>query len=575
MDRKSRARYARRWKYALLPCTLLCFMYGLWGSMEVFTGNAGNFRFTYFEALLPLLGITLAASLALTSLVSLLRRRWFTLTISVILVFSLCSYIQNMFLNLDLGLLDGEKVDWAAYRAHGVKNLLIWAGIMIAGVTALMLLKKRARRAVRAISAVLLAVQVISFGVVSAQHLASDAHSARDTTYVLTGNQQYDISAEGNVIVFMLDYFSNDYIYAVAKKYPEALEALHDFTYYSNCDSTYIGTFPSVVHMLTGNAFDNTIPIDAWFRQSWEGDTSHYFYGKLRELGYKFNFFDSNNDYFGIQYAEPYVDNLRKITRADYTVRYDRLVRCMTGLAAYRYLPHALKALVEPDMFSFYSAVPLDGGEVETCLNRNAFYNRLVRDGLHKVENDGKYFIIEFLKGTHPPYHLDAQGLPAENPTLEETAAGYLTIFAEYLQALKRQGMYDSSTIILTSDHGDKENSMQEMYFIKEAGVRRDQMAVSTAPITHKEMLGTLLVNMGAETDLPSIYDFTDGQKRERTVMRNYIDPKYPSVPKYQSTAQGTHTVMYSYTYTGDRRDLRKQFRRGPTEILPLTESFN
>ena len=80
---------------------------------------------------------------------------------------------------------------------------------------------------------------------------------------------------------------------------------------------------------------------------------------------------------------------------------------------------------------------------------------------------------------------------------------------------------------------------------------------------------------MGAETDLPSIYDFSEGEMRERTVMRNYIDPKYPAVPKYHSTAQGTHTVMYAYTYTGDRRDLRKQFRRGPTDILPLTESFN
>ena len=32
---------------------------------------------------------------------------------------------------------------------------------------------------------------------------------------------------------------------------------------------------------------------------------------------------------------------------------------------------------------------------------------------------------------------------------------------------------------------------------------------------------------------------------------------------------------MYAYTYTGDRKDLRKQIRRGPTKILPLTESFN
>ena len=375
--------------------------------------------------------------------------------------------------------------------------------------------------------------------------------------------------------MFLLDYYSNDYIDAALRQYPDMLEPLHDFTYYDNCDPVYIGTFPSVVHMLTGNAFDNTITIDEWFRQSWEGETARSFYRQITELGYKFNFFDSNNDYFGIRYAEPYVENLHKLTHSDYTVRYGRLARVMAQLAAYRYAPHALKQYLKPDTFSFYSAVPLNGGEVETCRNQNAFYNKLVKDGLRKVEGDGKYFVIEFLKGTHPPYHLNAEGLPDSNATLEETAAGYMTIVAAYLKQLQQMGLYDDATIIITSDHGDKENSMQVMYFIKEAGVRRDQMAVSSAPISHNELLGTLLVNMGAQTDLPTIYDFSDGQLRERTVMRNYIDTKYPYVPKYHSTATGTHTVMYAYTYTGDRRELRKQFRRGPSEILPLTESFN
>ena len=117
---------------------------------------------------------------------------------------------------------------------------------------------------------------------------------------------------------------------------------------------------------------------------------------------------------------------------------------------------------------------------------------------------------------------------------------------------------------------------MQVMYFIKEAGVTREEMAVSSAPVSHNELLGTILRNIGVtDSPLPTIYDFADGDVRERTVMRNYIDPKYPFVPKYHSTAQGTHTVMYAYTYTGDRRELRKQFRRGPSQILPLTESFN
>lgn len=575
MARSFRARYLRRWKYAAVPCTLLSFMYCLWGGMEVFTGNASNFRFTYFEALLPLGLMTVIGALALSALVSLLPRRHFNRAIAFILGLSVCSYVQNLFLNLDLGLLDGQKVDWSLYTAHGWRNLVIWAALLLAITLGVTQIHGKSRRIIRGVSAALLAVQVLSFGVVSVQHLTSDAHSARDTTYVLTGDQQYDVSTEGNVIVFLLDYYSNDYIDAALSKYPDMLEPLRDFTYYDNCDPAYIGTFPSVVHMLTGNEFDNTVPIDTWFQRSWEGETARSFYQALAEQGYKFNFFDSSNDYFGIQFAEPYVSNLRKLTRSDYTVRYDRLASSMLRLSAYRYFPHVLKQYVEPDAFTFYQAVPLNGGEVVTCKNRNAFYNYLFQQGLHPISGDGKYFIIEFLKGTHPPYHLSAEARYDPDATLEETAAGYMKIVATYLEKLKELGLYDDATIIVTSDHGDKENSMQIMYFIKEAGVRREEMAVSSAPITHHELLGTILKNIGVETSLSSIYDFADGEKRERTVMRNYIDTAYPYVPKYHSTAQGTHTVMYAYTYTGDRRDLRKQVRRGPTEILPLTESFN
>ena len=91
MAQKTRSRYARRWRYALPPCLLICFMYCLWGGMEVFTGNAANFRFTYFEAALPLLGVTAVAAPALASLVSLLRKKAFTVAISLLLALAVCS----------------------------------------------------------------------------------------------------------------------------------------------------------------------------------------------------------------------------------------------------------------------------------------------------------------------------------------------------------------------------------------------------------------------------------------------------------------------------------------------------
>ena len=576
LSHKKTARYLRNLKYAALPCLLLCFMYCVWGPMEVFVGNASNFRFRYNDVIWPLLTVMALLSAGLTALIALLRRRVFAFAISCVFAFALCSYIQNMFLNLNLGLLEGEAVDWLQYTAHGWKNLWLWALMFLAIVIILMRFKKHTRLIVMWCSAVLLAVQAITFGVVSVNHIRSDAHRAQEPAYVLSGEGQYDVSAQGNVVVFLLDYFSNDYIDATLKVYPDILEPLHDFTYYDNCDPCYIGTFPSVVHMLTGNAFNTAVTIDDWFNQSWTSDSARAFYSALAQNGYQFHFYDSSSTYFGLKYAQPYVKNLKLVPNETYTVTKNALVRRMLRLSMYRYLPHMFKKDFYQPTNVFNEMVNLYSEEIPMSYNSAAFYNVLSTNGLRRVENDGKYLIVEFLRGTHPPYEINENIEWDETATLEQCAAGYLKIVAAYLDQLKAQGVYDNTTVIITSDHGDKEDSMQVMYFIKEAGVHRDKMAVSSAPISHQEMLGTLAHNIGfAYTHGKSIYDFSDHEKRERTVMRNYIDPNYPAVPKYQSTATGTHTVMYAYTYTGSRKDLRKQFHRGPSQILPLTESFN
>ena len=565
--------YVRRLKAAFLPCFLLSFMVCVWGSMEVFLGNAANFRFTFWEAFVPLFGLCLAFSLFGALIIAIFRKFPYRLLLSLIFSVALVGYVQNVFLNLDLGLLEGEGVDWSLYTAHGKSNALIWIAALIVLVPALTLMKKHTRRIVTTGSLILLLVQGITFGAVSAQHLTSDAASKHETSYVLSGNEQYSVSPNGNVIVIMLDYFSNDYIDSMLKQFPNALDALKDFTYYDNCDPTYIGTFPSVVHLLTGHAFDNTIPIEQWFSEAWNSESAQYFYNTLAENGYEARFFDSSSSYFGIKYATPYFANLIEQER---TVRYDQLMSSMLTLSLYRYAPHTLKQYVEPSSYDLTAAVTMSGNGIINSWNQNAFYNMLRKNTLQPNDTDKKYFIVEFLRGTHPPYQVNENAAWDTEATLEECAAGYMLMVTEYINQLKKLDLYDDATIIVTSDHGDKENSMQVIYFIKEPNVSREEMAVNSAPISHKEFIGTVLYNIGVEYPYgQTIYDFSEDFERERTVMRNFIDTNYPAVPKYMSTASGTHTVMYAYTYTGDRKDLRKQIRRGPTEILPLTESFN
>ena len=97
---------------------------------------------------------------------------------------------------------------------------------------------------------------------------------------------EYVVSANRNVIVLILDYFSSDYLENMYEVYPEATDFLHDFTYYDNMDCTYYGTFPSLSHMLTGIEVDATLSVNEWCKEIWENEETITFYDELCKAGF-------------------------------------------------------------------------------------------------------------------------------------------------------------------------------------------------------------------------------------------------------------------------------------------------
>ena len=571
------------WKNRVVVClpiaAVLTFMYIVFGLLEVVLNNAKDFSFTFAQALLPLLAVWLAATLVLSALMACFRGLGLRIVTGVVTGVTVCSYIQNLLLNLDLGLLEGEEIDWSAYGSHGLYNLLIWAAILIAVLVCAVLLKKYWLTAARAVCALLLVMQAVALGVSAVTTLQS-VGTDETKRYALDGGEQFSVSAQGNVIVFVLDYCANTYWDETVSAYPEVGEWFNDFTYYSNCDPTYIGTFPSMTHMLTGYAFDTTVTIDQWFSDAWGSDSSEAFYSALAQNGYSLRLYTTAPKNMGLMYAMNKVDNLvdKEASGTVSTVHYDKLLTKSLAMAAYRYLPHELKKNFSLSSTDFAGIVTSQALGSEVVLNKHRFYQELTGSGLKVEQDDGKLLIVQHLRGTHAPYTLSENAEYLPGATMTQTARGNFLIVKEYLDQMKALGLYDDATIIITSDHGDKENNMQVIYFIKQPGESHDEMEENEAPISHLDFQGTLLQAVGADASAlgrTTIYDWSEDDERERTVMRNAMDKNYPKVQKYGSTSTGTHTAMYFYTYEGNLKDLRKQVKRGPTEIRPLTESFN
>jgi arylsulfatase A-like enzyme len=84
---------------------------------------------------------------------------------------------------------------------------------------------------------------------------------------------------------------------------------------------------------------------------------------------------------------------------------------------------------------------------------------------------------------------------------------------------LKELGKYDDATIIITADHGSRDDSnvTYPILFVKEAGENSNQMKESTAPVCHADLIPTIEKAAGVEVTESVIEDYTENETRTRT----------------------------------------------------------
>ena len=354
--------------------------------------------------------------------------------------------------------------------------------------------------------------------------------------YALDGEKLFSLSQNGNVVVFVIGSFASNDPKSLLRAYPNALDAFKDFTWYTNCDPRYVGTYPSVAHMLTGAAFDPSLMVAEWFRQAWSGEKAAYLYDAIHSLGYEFRYYYDSAVESGMKAeAVGKVDNLIDLAQAD------------------------AKA---PE--SIYSC--------------GDFMTQLRARGLTADQTDKKYIQMIHLRGAHAPYTVDAEGNEKEGASREETIAGYLNMVKVYMDEMKRLSLYDDATIIVTADHGDKDANMQVAYFIKEAGETHDKMAENAAPISHDDFPGTLLSVIGGDFSAygASIYDWSEGDQRERSCSAAGRDSNlYPLGSSYSGKGLGAHNYWKTYTYTGDGNDLFSAYMHSHYKRVQLRQSFD
>ena len=144
-----------------------------------------------------------------------------------------------------------------------------------------------------------------------------------------------------------------------------------------------------------------------------------------------------------------------------------------------------------------------------------------------------------------------------------------------YLNELKTLGVYDDSTIIITSDHGDIEYP-QIIFFIKEKQEFNESLSGTNAPITLDELVPTIVQSLDKDYSEfgYSIHDFCPDQQRERLLYIRDYDASYPDVPRYDGISSGGSNVYHLYNYTGNIDDQIHALQNYQYTTIPMVDSY-
>ncbi len=539
------------------------FMILVFGPAEIFFANVTEFDFLYGEFAGYMAVVFLIFLMIFTVLLSWLPEKIYEIALSVLFVIAAAGYLQVMFFNKNLDLLGVNPDGYHVPLMQGIWNLIIWMAVLAAVIMLSVWKKEIWKKALLYLSVLLVGMQAVALVslLVTAPEEAYERAKVDDR---LWGKDQYTVSADKNIIVFVLDYFSSLYLQQMMAVYPDGADCLHDFTYYSNADCTYYGTFPSLAHMLTGGEVDTTVSNSEWCRDIWDNDLTEQFYQELHANQYKVNVYTTDFDVLTVGNGCAILrDKVSNITDEPREVEVDTglLLKTLTKMSCYRMAPDLLKTQFYTNV-SEYSLIVQDMGQGIAHTNSD-FFEALQDEGL-KEDDSSNYFIFQHLIGTHE-FNTDEYGKYQEKTSVEETARGCMTIMEKYLDELKRLGVYDDATIIITADHGgDWKEDMQVIYFIKQPGEVHDASPVTNAPISHCDLLPTVAQMAGMDHTKygKSIYDFQQDEQRERTIWVRTKDPDYPE------------DVYYCYTYTGDILALITQIDAGPTVIQEMYEPY-
>ena len=371
----------------------------------------------------------------------------------------------------------------------------------------------------------------------------------------LTSLNMFEVSTKDNIIVFVLDRFSQTYFESFLSTDSAYIDELDGFTYYNDNIAKYPRTFPAVISMLTGMTYDYEDTRDEFMEEAYADST---FLKDLKNNGYKINLYIPKEDAYGnANVFNGMVSNTAETT--GYSVNKADMLSNIFSLSSYFWTPEVFKTSNTISLSTLNSAVTLEGAAPNYAITNTSdaeHYDTFCEDGLSTQSSNGTFTFLH-LRGCHSPLTIDEncevfseEGTNTYADVIRQTT-GMFKFITEYIQQLKDLGLYEDATIIITGDHSaltsDKEpytSSKLTALLVKESGKSGTPMKTSTAQVSQDNFLATIIKSAGIETQYDYGKAYSEIAEGETTTRTHYFNTLHVNPPEY-----------YEYTIEGKGSD--------------------
>ena len=437
----------RRLVAVLFPALFPPLQLLLFGPHTIFTSNQQEFSAPFWNIVVHLAPAILGIAGTLAVIGVVLPRRFFQHYVTALVGIGIVLWVQGNLIVADYGVLNGEEIDWSSHAWRNRYEPLLWLGVPV-----LLAVFARAlfTMAVFA-SRVLVALQIVLLAATAAK---ADPESR--AKWEGPPDAIFEVSSKQNVFHFVLDGFQSDVFLDIVEGDRAGMDRrFSGFTFFANHAGAFPTTIVSIPAMLTGQVYRNQEPMRRFMNRHFKRAS---IFNVMRSQGYQVDAIS------GLQFDKASATNYYRLPTP--YVTYDAYVQFtawqLADLSLFRHSPHLLKPAVYNEqswrlqnMFGRENADT--AGRRHLPVNGEAF----LRDFTPKlrVAHDRPLYKYVHVGIPHWPMTLDADckyiGVKrASRELYSGQARCAVRRVGEFLDRLRELGLYESSMVVISSDHG-------------------------------------------------------------------------------------------------------------------------